>query len=126
MRVSTPTIEHQMVRLAFPLVRAVMRRAMRVDAVHAARSRDKVHAVFNEVGKRLADGRPYLTGDRFSIADIAFAALASVLLLPDHHPLRAMATTLKPPQGLVEETIAFRETPAGQFVSRVYREDRDG
>ena len=34
-------------------------------------------AVFDSVGERLADGRPYLMGDRFTAADLTFASLSA-------------------------------------------------
>jgi glutathione S-transferase len=125
MRLETPPLEHTLVRLAFPLLRGLMRRAMRIDADHAARSRDKVRAVFDEVSQRLADGRPYLLGDRFGIGDLSFAAFATPLLLPVEHPLRK-STQAEMPVALAEVSQPLRESPAGVFALRMYREHRAG
>jgi glutathione S-transferase len=123
MGIETPPLEHRLVKTVFPALRALMRRAMRIDAQASMRSRDKVRSVFDAVGKRLADGRPYLLGDRFGIADIAFASLASPVLLPDAHPMRAKIST-SPPPGLEAEVASFRKTRAGEFGLRMYREHR--
>lgn len=125
MGIAIPRGEHTAVRFAFPLLRGLMRRAMKIDAEGAVRSRDKVRSVFDEVGARLADGRPYLMGDRFGAVDIAFASLASPVILPDEHPIRGQAS-VEPPPALLRETETFRQTPAGKFVSRMYREHRAG
>jgi glutathione S-transferase len=123
MRLSTPPLEHAVARVGFPLLRLIMRRAMRIDAEGASRSRDKVRSVFEEVGRRLADGRPYLTGDGFGLGDLSFAAFASPLLQPPEHPLgRAAKGDLPRPLG--EEAQALGETPAGAFALRMYREHR--
>jgi glutathione S-transferase len=123
MRLATPPLEHALVRVAFPVLRRFMKRAMRIDAEGAARSREKVRAVFDEVSQRLADGRPYLLGDRFGIADLSFAAFSTPLLLPPEHPLRRRAQE-EPPSSLAVESRALRDTPAGLFALRMYREHR--
>lgn len=123
MGISTPPLEHAVVRLGFPLLRRFMQRAMRIDAEGAARSREKVRVVFDEVSERLADGRPYLTGDRFGIADLSFAAFSTPLLAPPEHPVRKRATG-ELPGALMSESRDLRETPAGLFALRMYREHR--
>ena len=37
---------------------------------------------FDVIAERLADGRPYLCGDRFTAADVTFAALSAALTVP--------------------------------------------
>jgi glutathione S-transferase len=123
MRLATPPGEHAVVRLGFPLLRRVMRSAMRIDAAHAQTSLDKVRAVFDEVNRRLHDGRPFLMGDRFGAVDITFAAFSSVVLAPPEHPLRAFSRADFPP-GLRSEGLALGDTPAGRFAMRMYREHR--
>lgn len=123
MRVNTPATEHAIVRFAYPLLRRFMQRAMRIDAEHSMRSRDKVRAVFDEVGRRLSDGRPYLMGDRMGAVDISFAAFTSVLFAPPEHPLRRLSRAELPP-GLRDEGVHLGDTPAGKFAVRMYREHR--
>ncbi|WP_437605342.1 glutathione S-transferase family protein [Sorangium sp. So ce834] len=109
-------------RAYFPVARAVMRRSMRIDAAGAERSRGKIRAVFDAVNERLRDGRPFLAGDRFSAADLAFAALAAPLIAPEHHPVPFALGGL--PAVLRELIEALRAEPAGAFVQRLYREQR--
>jgi glutathione S-transferase len=123
MRLATPPGEHLIVRVGYPLLRGFMRRGMRIDAAGAARSRDKVRAIFDEIDRRLADGRRYLVGDRFGAVDIAFASFASVLLAPTEHPIRKMTQT-EFPEELQAEARAFAGSPAAEFAHRMYREHR--
>jgi glutathione S-transferase len=100
-----------------------MKRAMRIDAAGAERSRAALRAVFDSVNERLRDGRSFLVGARFSAADLTFAALAAPVLLPAEYPA--------PFPALREFPVAFREVaealraePAGAFGLRMYREHR--
>jgi glutathione S-transferase len=125
MAVGTPRLEHTVVRLAFPLLERLMRRSMRIDAAGAARSRDKVRTVFDQMNRRLADGRPYLLGERFGVVDIAFAAFCSPMLTPGEHPLRSkLPDPSSASPNLAAEIAGLRGSPAGQFALRMYREHR--
>lgn len=110
-------------RLGYPLIRRAMARSMRIDARGAERSRARIDASFAAVSERLADGRRHLVGDRFTAADLCFAALAAPVLLPpeyggfDGSPLVA-------PEPLRREIERLAATPAGRFALRLYAEER--
>jgi glutathione S-transferase len=123
MRIATPPLEHAAARAGLPLLRRLLRRVMRIDAEHTLRSRDKIRTVFDEVSRRLSDGRPYLMGDRFGAVDIAFAAFTSPLFAPPEHPVRGR-TQAPRAQPLLTEVAALREMPAGLFALRMYRDHR--
>ncbi|WP_437669657.1 glutathione S-transferase family protein [Sorangium sp. So ce131] len=110
-------------RVYFPAVRALMNRAMRIDAAGAERSLGKLRAVFDAVNERLRDGRPFLAGDRFSAADLTFAALAAPVILPDGYPVPLPAPG-EVPAALGALVEALRAEPAGAFALRMYREQR--
>lgn len=79
---------------------------------------------FDRIAARLADGRPYLCGDRFTIADLTFAASAAPLILAKgyggHLPkIEAL------PDALQRKIEGFRAHPAGSFVKRIYHEERN-
>ena len=71
----------------------------------------------------LSDGRRYLVADRFSAADLAFAALAAPLVVPPEY-----GTPLPQPEDLpahmAERVRAWREHPAGRFAMRLFAEQR--
>lgn len=123
--IQTPLAERVAVRLAYPLLRRAMRRMMRIDEASALESRDRTRRVFDEMGALLADGRAFLTGDRFTSADIAFAAFAAPLVLPAEHPATSPARLGAPlPGPLAAEAHEIQATPAGRFAARLYREHR--
>lgn len=103
-------------------VAANIRRGMGLDEEGAeAKAKATIDAVFADVNDRLANGHRFLVGDRFSAADLTFAALASPAVdLTDVQGGKGGAT----PAGLAAVRKAYRATPAGEFAARMYREER--
>lgn len=110
-------------RAYFAAARPLMKKAMRIDAAGVERSRGVVRAIFDVVNERLRDGRPFLVGDRFSAADLTFAALAAPVLLPERYPA-PLPPLDRFPAELRELVLALRAEPAGVFGLRMYREQR--
>jgi glutathione S-transferase len=114
-------------RAAFPVAYAplfaVVKRVLDVTSATAAESEHRVHTVFDAVARRLADGRPFLVGERFSRADLSFAALASPVLLPEGFgaPLPGLDEI---PAEWAEGTRVLRAHPAGAFALRMYADWR--
>lgn len=117
-----PSWQRRTGRVARPLVTRLLRRGLRIDAAGAARSRVAIDQLFADVATRLADGRPYLCGDRFTAADLTFASLAAPVLVPAAYG-RYMPDAHQPAsfRALVDE---LRRTPAGGFALRVYDQHR--
>jgi glutathione S-transferase len=144
--VRTPGLERLALRLLFPLLRRFMRRFMDIGEATALESLEGLRRILDEIGQRLSDGRPYLMGDRFSAADIAFASFASPLVLPRSHPAlgqwlesfearggRPASAGAVPEGGLASpplpgpfaaEVSRTRKTFAGRFALRLYEERR--
>lgn len=118
-----PAWERRLCHALFPAMRVVMKRVLKITPEGAARSRERLDASFAEVSERLADGRRFLVGDRFSAADLTFAALAGPILVPPQygHPLPSPSEM---PPDLAALIGRLRETPAGRFALRMYAEER--
>jgi glutathione S-transferase len=106
-----------------PLVKRLINRYLEVDETTAAESRERVRAVFDEVGERLSDGRRYLVGNAFSAADLAFAALAASVLVPERYGVE-LPSLEELPEPFAAEVRALREHPAGAFALRLYDQER--
>lgn len=117
-----PAWERRVTRVAYPAIRAVIRRGLKIDAASAERSRRRMEASFAAVDEKLADGRRFLVGDRFSAADLTFAALAGILVQPKGLPF-----AVPEPTGVAAidaAVVATRARPAGRFIERLYAEER--
>ncbi len=118
-----PRWERLVFHSSAPIVGLAIRRYLRVDAASAAAALDRVDRVFDDIARRLSDGRSFLLGDRFTAADLTFAALSAPMLLPARYgsplpPLEAM------PDALAQAVRRLRSHPAGEFVDGLYREYR--
>ncbi len=117
-----PPRELAITRALAPAVAAMMRRGLGIDEAGVARSTERVAEILADVDARLADGRRYLCGDRFTAADLTFAALAAPLVHPPE--LDEVMPMADPPPGLATLRDRVRATAAGAFALRMYAQHR--
>ncbi len=119
-----PKLEQVGFEIAFPVMSRLVRRVYDVSAANAASSLQEIRQIFELVGERLADDkRGYLVGDSFSAADLTFAALAAPILQPKNHHNTKFLQKEIPPQ-VAEIVLELRQTKAGKYALRQYREQR--
>lgn len=116
-------LERWLLPLVMPVFMLIVQRAFRITPASAARSLNRVHTLFDEVGALLADDRHFLTGNQFTAADLTFAALASPVLLPPgtRAPYPAPDDV---PAAMRTEVLRLRDTPGGRFALRMFAEER--
>jgi glutathione S-transferase len=118
-----PAWEDRFLRALFPLMTKFAARRLNLGPDTLEHDRPRVEAAFDAIAARLADGRPYLLGERFSAADLTFAALSAAVVVPPDY-----GTRLPQPEELPEEVArdvrAFREHPAGAFALRLFATER--
>lgn len=106
----------------YPVLAAMLRRGLKIDEAGVERSRRAVTEVFSDVEARLGDGRRYLCGDEFTVADLTFASLAAPVVLPPEYGAPFPSPEQVP--ALAELIAEYRATAAGKFALRLYAEDR--
>jgi glutathione S-transferase len=118
-----PRWEQLALRGSGPLARIGISRALGVTDASAAAALESVDRTFHDVARRLTDGRRFLLGDRFTAADLTFAALSAPMLLPGGY-----GSPLPPPEAMpdvaADHIRRLRAHPAGMFADRLYREER--
>jgi glutathione S-transferase len=120
--VGRPRMELAFTRAAYPLVSRGIRRQYRIDDETVRRARERVTAAVDQIESRLgASG--YLVGDRFSVADLAGAALLGALLAPPEYPDSQWSTAAMP-AGLKAFSNSLAVRPGGRWVLEMYRRHR--
>jgi glutathione S-transferase len=114
-----PAWERRTVRAAWPLITLILRRALDIGpGIEAADERD-VWRELDFVAELLADGRPYLCGERFTAADLTFASLSAAVIVPPVYGVQ-----LPQPQLMAQRTAALvqraRAHPAGAYALSLY------
>ena len=118
-----PGWERQAFRFGHRALAFAIARFLSVDDDNAVEAERTFRAVFAEVDARLADGRRYLVGDAFSIADLTFAALSAPLVAPAEYGVRLPAVDDLPP-GMVDVVREHRESRAGQHALAMFATER--
>jgi len=118
-----PAWERRMFPVVLAPAKVYINRYLDIDDATAAHALELVDAELDAVGELLSDGRRYLTGERFTAADLAFAALAAPLVVPAEY-----GTPLPQPDemtpAMAAHVLAWREHPAGRFATRLFAEQR--
>jgi glutathione S-transferase len=118
-----PSWENGAIRYGWPLIVRFIRRELDIRPGVEADDEAAVWREFDHVAALLADGRPYLCGERFGAADLTFAALSASVLAPPSY-----GVPLPQPDALTPDTAALieraREHPAGRYALGLFAEHR--
>ncbi len=120
---NTDPVQTNLLRVGERFLVPRMRAVMKIDREGFERSHAVVQDVMDEVADAIGDGRPYLTGDAFTAADLTFAALLAPLVLPP-----AYGATMPGPERFdaeVQQLLAdTRAHPAGELALAIYAKHR--
>ena len=119
-----PACEASVLRWAYWPFAAQFYVALFLTPSRAREASALVRTIFDETDRRLSDGRRYLVGDALTLSDLALAASAAALLLPDGY-----GSPMPPPEHMPQAMVSMRaeldQRETGRFVRRIYREHRN-
>jgi len=105
----------------WPIAWRIMMRRYEVGPEAAAESRAKLEEELDWLDTKLADGRAFLAGEKFSRADLTVASLLANFArpkeLPTHH-------SVKITEALAADVDRWRERPVMRWVSKQYEINR--
>jgi len=116
-----PLWQRAAVTLAWSQIVQLMVKVMDLGPEQGLESRAIVDRELAWLDDLLADGRPYLTGDHWTRADLTAASLLAPLVVPEEHPVY---TALEVPQTLASAMQAWADRPILHFVRRAYTAHR--
>jgi glutathione S-transferase len=118
-----PTWERAALAALWPAMVRLGKRALGIGSETVQRDEASVRKAFDAIAARLSDGRRYLCGDRFTAADLTFAALSAAVLVPTEYGVALPQPEQLPPY-LAEKVQAFRDHPAGSYALGLFHEER--
>jgi glutathione S-transferase len=118
-----PAWEGRMMWAAWPLMTRWGRRELGIDADTVRVDEENVRREFDAMAERLGDGRRYLCGERFTAADLTFAALSAAVIVPPEYGVR-LPQPGELPQHIARMVRDFREHPAGAYAMELFRTER--
>ena len=118
-----PRWEDGAIRVGWPVVKRLAARELDIRPGIDAEDEPAVWRELDHVAGLLADGRPYLCGDRFTAADLTFAALSAPAVVPPEYGVALPQPDQLPP-AIASFVERAREHPAGRHALALFREHR--
>ncbi len=118
-----PKIEKILAPFIYPLIVLLINKLVRPTAANVDSGIEQIHAIIKKTDALLVDGRPFLTGSRFTAADLSLACMLSPLVLPRNYGIRLpeIEELPKAARPLVQ---AFQSTETGKFVLRLFEHEK--
>jgi glutathione S-transferase len=115
-----PRGEAAVTRVIYPLQRSVLSLLLQLNAKNAEDALAQVRIVFDKTDARVRDGRRFLQGDRLTLGDLALAAAAAPVTLPERNrsPIPPLAQM---PRGYAAIVTEMQARPTAKLVEGVYR-----
>lgn len=117
-----PIFQRLAVIIAWPRIASLMIKMMDLGPAQREESRAIVDAELAWLDRLLADGRPFLTGNEFTRADLTAAALLAPVVDPKEHPVHGLVPF---PSSVTATMQAWAERPSLRMVREAYASRRN-
>ena len=128
-----PTWQRYTMKVVYPVLRALLRKAFRISDAHYAKSVEHIEALLEEIDALLADDRESILGDNsINFVDITFASLSGLWLQPPEFgrdKVDEVRVDLEraPPAMRADINRWVEKYPnASGFIARLYKQERLG
>jgi glutathione S-transferase len=121
--VGAPRWQARVGALSYPILKRVMAKLLRITPATVARAEQRIDRLLDRADTLLADGRPYLTGDRFTAADLTLAALGAPLVSPPEYHV-TLPEPDEMPDAAARRVREWRERASGKHVLAMFRDQR--
>ncbi len=113
--------ENAVVRLFYPPIKGLFKNKLRINDKDAAKAEQKIEQEIQWLEQQLSDGRRFLVGDRFTVADITAASLLAPLACPNEHPIYGTDEFREKIAGAANK---WATSPALDWVRTMYTQHR--
>jgi glutathione S-transferase len=120
-----PAWEERTIRYGWPAIQMVIRRVLEIRPGVELEDEVAVWGELDFVAEMLADGRPYLCGQRFTAADLTFASLSAAVLVPPVYGVALPQPAQMRPE-MAALVVRAREHPAGAYALSLFASRIDG
>jgi glutathione S-transferase len=110
-------------RHGWRLIQGFVRRSLGIRPGVQAQDEAVVRSELDHVASLLADGRPYLAGERFGAADLTFASMAAAVVFPPAYGVPLPQPADLPPR-VAAHVERARDHPAGRHALMLFADHR--
>ena len=114
-----PRWEDRALRWGWPLAVRFLGGALGIRPGVEVEDEAVVWSELDFVADLLADGRPHLCGERFSAADLTFAALSASVVVPPVYGVPLPQPEVLPPE-IADLVLRIRDHPAGRYALALF------
>lgn len=120
-----PWWQRAIVFIFYRSVAGLISKALGIGKDIPEEARSTIFEVFDRADELLADGRAFLMGDKMTLLDVGFAAMAAPAVLEPRYGLGGLLPSpTDVPESMAATVHELRARPAGRFIAKMYRDFR--
>jgi glutathione S-transferase len=118
-----PALEKRLAPLIYPVFALLIETMLKPTPGNVEQGLERMRAIIRKTDALLSKGERYLTGPRFTAADLSLACMMAPLVLPKNYGIR-LPELDSLPEAAQPVAREFTGTDTGAYVLRLFEEDR--